>query len=47
MKITSQTYHLSQQLFPNTSVDECSSIYPTYTPIGAVNITIEVVTCDC
>ena len=37
----------SQELFPNNSIDKCSSIYPTYTPIGAVNITIEVVTCDC
>ena len=37
----------SQEIFPNNFVDICSSTYPSYTPIGALSITIEIVTCDC
>ena len=37
----------SQEVFTNQSILQCSSIYPTYTPIGATGITIEVADCDC
>ena len=37
----------ASELFTNQSIDACSSTYPTYTPVGATNITIEIVDCDC
>jgi len=37
----------SQEIFPNNFREVCSSTYPSYTPIGALSITIEIVTCDC
>jgi len=37
----------TQEIFPNNFREVCSSTYPSYTPIGALSITIEIVTCDC